>query len=88
MTPIPVVMVQLVRALLLVMHVHVLLDILIMTATQESTTATILHALMVVLASMAYQEHPVIACQDILGFTVRLISTNVCPVLVSMEVAV
>lgn len=87
-TPIPVTTVQLVTAFLLVIDVHVLLAILVMIVTQESTTVSTLPAIMVVLAPMAWQEHLVLVCQDLTGFIVRSISMNASPILAVMEVDV
>ena len=87
-TPIPVTTVQLVTAFLLVINVHVLLAILVMTVTQESTTVSTLPAIMVVLAPMAWQEHLVLVYQDLTGFIVRSISMNASPILAVMEVDV
>lgn len=87
-TPIPVIIVQLVTACQLVMSVHVLLAILVMIVTRESTTVSTLHAIMVVLAPTAWQEHVVLVCQDLKGFVVRSISMNASPILAVMEVDV
>lgn len=87
-TPIPVIIVQLVTACLLVTSVHVLLAILVMIVIQESTTVSTLPAITVVLASIAWGEHVVLVCQDLKGFIARSISMNASPILAVMEVDV